>query len=63
MPCGSEHMKKLDSMMDALFAPKKDAEAMGSPHNKDCKPFSDTTKKDNGDARESLRQGALSKQE
>jgi hypothetical protein len=60
MPCGSEHMKKLDSMLDALFAPKKDQEVMGSPPlNKDCNPFSD--KKDS--EREELRTGALSKKE
>jgi hypothetical protein len=60
MPCGSEHMKKLDSMMDALFAPKKDQAVMGTPPNKDCPPFSD---KKRDSEREELRTGALSKKE
>jgi hypothetical protein len=48
---------QLDSMLDALFAPKKDGEVMGTPPNKDCKPFSDNSE------RSELRTGALSKKE
>jgi hypothetical protein len=63
MPCSEEHLKKLDSMMDTLFGPKKpdNSSVSASPSHsleKDCKPFSD-----NGDAREELRQGALSKEQ
>jgi hypothetical protein len=46
MPCAPEHLKKLDTMFDAFFAPKKDAAVTVSPPNKDCSPFSDKAKKD-----------------
>jgi hypothetical protein len=58
MPCSKEHMAKLDSMMDALFAPKKDAAVTVNPAKKEnCAPFSDKSE------RSELRTGALSKKE
>jgi hypothetical protein len=61
MPCSEKHLAKMDSMLDELFAPKKDAAVTVNPHkNEDCAPFSD--KKDST-GREELRTGALSKKE
>jgi hypothetical protein len=58
MPCSPEHLKKLDAMFDAFFAPKKDAAVTVNPAKKEnCAPFSDKSE------RNELRTGALSKKE
>jgi hypothetical protein len=63
MPCGPEHMKKLDSMLDSLFKPKKDAfEEAHHPRNAGgtfTTAEGEEAKEDND--REELRNGALSK--